>query len=366
MASAESIPPSPRRTPAAPAPPPPRESTLAVVKSLFLSTINGFFEDKVPRLAASLAYYTLFSLAPLLVLVIAIAGFVFGEQAARGEIVGQIRFLTGDQGAEAVQAILANAHAPETGTLAAVLGIATLLVGATGAFAELQDALNTIWGVMAKPGHTLTGILRVRLTSFLMILGTGFLLLVSLVLSAALNALATFVRARLPLPADVMEGIDVVLTLALFTLLLAMIYKILPDVEINWSDVWIGALLTSTLLSAGKYLIGLYLGRSSIASTYGAAGSVVIVLLWVYYSATILFLGAEFTQCFAVKFGCGIYPSKHAIRVSDVVSVQARRDHDDSEVQAAVKREARRTVETAVRQVDRTTDVSDPDDPAAT
>jgi membrane protein len=307
--------------------------------------VVGFSADKVPRLAASLAYYTLFSLAPLLVIVIAIAGFAFGEQAARGQIVGEIRTLVGEQGARAVQSLLENARRPGAGIAATVLGTITLLAGATGAFVELQDALNTIWGVLPRPQNSLIAVLKSRLTSFAVVLGSGFLLLVSLVLSAGLNALGVFVQGRLGTQAAVMEGLNLVLTFAVFTLLLAMIYRMLPDVTIAWSDVWIGAGMTAVLFSIGKFLIGLYLGRSSITSTYGAAGSVVIVLLWVYYSAAILFVGAEFTRAYAARVGTGIAPSRHALRISDVVTVRTHGEYrDESTIHAAAKDEARRRV----------------------
>ncbi|MBP7148508.1 MAG: YihY/virulence factor BrkB family protein [Acidobacteria bacterium] len=325
-----------------------------VVWSLLLDTYNNFYLDKVPRLAASLAYYTLFSLAPVLFIAVAVAGLVFGPEAARGEIVHQIDYLIGREGAEAIQGLLQRAWQPGTNVAATIVGIVTLLVGATGAFVELQDALNTIWGVLPKPGQGLVALLKVRLTSFLMILGIGFLLLVSLVISAGLAAATKFLGGYFAIPPFIAEAANVIVSLMVFTVLLAMIYKILPDVEIRWHHVWIGAALTAVLFTVGKFLIGLYLGRSSVTSTYGAAGSIVIILLWVYYSSLILFLGAEFTQVYASRFGAGVYPSKHAMSVNDVIHV-APRSHvaGEDSVRAAVKEQARRHVSRAAAEVDR-------------
>jgi membrane protein len=306
-----------------------------IAYELVSNTISGYSNDRVARLSASLAYYTLFSLAPLLVIIIAIAGLVFGEQAARGQIVGEIGNLVGRQGAEAVQSLIQAAHRPGAGVVATVAGVVTLLIGATGVFGELQDALNTIWGVVPRPGQGVKGLLKVRAMSFVIILGVGFLLLVSLVLSAGLAALGKYLAGMLPLHATLMQFLSFLLSLLAFTMLLALIYKVLPDVELRWPDVWIGSVLTALMFSIGKMLIGLYLGRTSVASAYGAAGSVVLILLWVYYSATILYTGAEFTQVFVSRFGGGIAPSKHALKISDIVTVHgAGQPGSDDETKA--------------------------------
>ncbi len=270
---------------------------------LVKATLSEWLEDNAFRLAAALAYYTVFSLAPLLVIVIAIAGFVFGEEAARGRIVDQMQGLVGPEGAQAVQTMLAASRRSGTGTVATVLGVITLLLGATGAFVELQSALNTVWDVPPREGSGLRGTVRDRLLSFALVLGIAFLLLVSLVVSAGLSAVGAFFGGALPVSAWVLQAANFVVSFAVITLLFAMIFKLLPDLAIAWRDVWVGAGVTSLLFAAGKWLIGLYLGTSGIASTYGAAGSLVILLVWVYYSALILFLGAEFTQVYAERYG---------------------------------------------------------------
>jgi membrane protein len=285
--------------------------------SLLRQTFTEWSEDKVPRLAATLAYYTLFSLAPLLVIAIAVAGLVFGREAARGEVVTQLDGLIGRAGAEAIQSLIDNAARPEAGWIATVVGLATLLFGASGVFAQLQDALNTIWEVRPKPGRGLLSMLRQRFVSFTMVLGTGFLLLVSLVVSAALAAAGRYFQGLVPGSETFWQVLTAAISFAATTLLFGLIFKVVPDVKVWWRDVWIGAVATAGLFTLGRYLIGLYLGRSAIGSTYGAAASLVIVILWVYYSAQILFLGAEFTQVWARRHGRGIAPAAYAERVAE-------------------------------------------------
>ncbi|HIK30247.1 MAG TPA: YihY/virulence factor BrkB family protein [Oscillatoriales cyanobacterium M59_W2019_021] len=271
--------------------------------------------DKVSQLAAALAYYTVFSLTPLLVLAIAIAGAVFGEEAARGEIVGQIQGLVGTSGAEAIETALENADQPEISSIASLISIGVLLFGASGVFAQLQEALNAVWNVRAKPSLGIWGFIRKRLLSFSMVLAIGFLLLVSLVLSAALSAISHIDFNLLPGLDIVWQLINFTLSFGLITLLFALIYKYLPDVKIAWGDVWVGATITALLFSFGKYILGLYLGQGSYGSAYGAAGSLVIILAWVYYSAQILLFGAEFTQVFARHYGSQIVPDRYAERL---------------------------------------------------
>ena len=276
---------------------------------LFRATITQWIEDQPFLLASSLSYYTIFSLAPLLIIVIAIAGFAFGEAAAEQRIVGTIQGLVGLQGAEAVQTMIQNASSqPKTGMISAAVGFVTLILGAGGVVGQLQTSLNMIWGVERKPGQGAGGFLRQRFISLAMVLGIGFLLLVSLVVSAVVTSLAQFIRDYLTLA----YALDLLVSLVLVTALFAMIYKFLPDVQIHWRDVWVGAGLTAVLFTLGKFLIGLYLGRSSVSSTYGAAGSVITILLWVYYSSLILFLGAEFTQVYASERGSGVAPANYA------------------------------------------------------
>lgn len=261
-------------------------------------TFVEWSEDRAPRLGAALAYYTLFSLAPVLVIATGLAGLVFDPQDVERHVFDQATGLVGPRGAEAVRAMLASATAdPSGGLVAAILGFAALILGATGAFAELQDALNTIWNVKPRPGRGLLGIVRDRALSFVMVLVVAFLLLVALVVSAALAALGP--RLDTLAPAGLLYAVNALVSVGVITLLFAMIFKILPDVEVAWRDVWLGAAVTALLFVAGKYAIGIYLGRAGVASAYGAAGSLVVVLVWVYYATQILFLGAEFTQVYA-------------------------------------------------------------------
>jgi membrane protein len=272
----------------------------------------GWWDDNVPRLGASLAYYTLFALSPVLLVATSIAGLVFGPDAVRGEIVGQIQGLVGRQGAEAVQAMLESAARPSSSIPATIVGLVTFFLGATGAFLELQTALNAIWRVKPRPGVSVRAFLVQRLISFGLVVGVGFLLLVSLLVSAALSALNRYLGHIFPALTAVWEAANVLVSLFVITLLFAMIYKVLPDVRLRWRDVWIGALVTAGFFSIGKQLIGLYLGTSSVASSYGAAGSVVVLLVWVYYSAQVVLLGAEFTRFYVERFRGQPPPMKHA------------------------------------------------------
>ncbi len=279
-------------------------------------TFNQWWTDNVPRLSAALAYYTVFSMAPLLVITIAVAGLVFGREAASGELFNQIGALMGQEGAKAIQSILQSANKPATGTLALIAGVATLVFGASGAFVALQDSLNTIWGV--KPGSEQSGIfalLKSRLLSFAMVLGIGFLLLVSLVISAALAAAGKYMGGVLPIPAFVFEALNFVVSLGIVTFLFALIYKVLPDADYPWRYVWLGAAMSAALFTLGKFLIGLYLGKSSVASAFGAAGSLIIVLVWVYYSSQLVLFGAEFTQVYVNRFGPGSRPKANCVQV---------------------------------------------------
>ena len=262
---------------------------------LFIDTFTEWSEDRGSRLGAAVAYFTIFSLAPLLVVVIAVAGRVLGEKAVRGDIVGQIAGLVGLNAAELIQTMIVEAGKPKTGLIATVIGVVTLLLGTTGLFAELHDDLNTIWKIAAKP-RGIVATIRDRFIAFLMVLGIAFLLLVSLVVSAAVAAIGHVLGSDLPASVIVLQVINFVSTLGIGTVLFAIIYKVLPDAEIAWRDVWIGAGVTSFLFTIGQLLIGLYVGYSGAASAYGAAGSLVILLLWVFYSAQIFFFGAEFTQ----------------------------------------------------------------------
>ena len=286
------------------------------VIEMFKAAFAEWSEDKASRLAAALSYYSAISLAPLLIVLLSIAGLVFGREAASGHIAGQVQGLVGQDRAQVIEDIIANANKPATGVVSGVVGTIILLLGAAGVFGAHQDGLNTVWEVEPKPGRGVVGILKDRFLSLTMVLGVGFLLLVSLVLSAALALLGKYFAGILPLHPLVLEVMNFVLSFGVITLLFALMFKILPDVEIAWSDVWIGAAITALLFTIGKVLIGLYLGRSTIGTTYGAAGSLVVILIWIYYSAQILFFGAELTQVYTNKYGSKIRPSKDAVQVT--------------------------------------------------
>ncbi|MBX3065771.1 MAG: YihY/virulence factor BrkB family protein [Anaerolineae bacterium] len=294
---------------------------------LLSATIAEWSEDKAPQLAAALSFYTVFSLAPLLLIVISVAGLLYGQQNVQTQVLAQIRDLVGNDGAQLIQTMLEGASQRDAGIVATVIGLVSLAFGAAGAFGQIKTALNTIWNVPPKPGPSgLGGILfnlKTQLISFTMVLGTGFLLLVSLVISAVLTALNDYFGARLPIPVAVWQVINFLVSFGVITLLFALIYRVLPDIYIAWSDVWLGAAITALLFTIGKFLIGLYLGHSSVASSYGAAGSLIILLLWINYSAQILFLGAEFTQVYASTYG-SLAKAKAAANDPKVVAQQYR------------------------------------------
>ena len=269
-------------------------------------------QDKASLLAAALAYYTVFSITPLLVIAIAIAGAVFGQDNARGAILEQINELVGNQGAQAIETALNNANQPQLSSVASTISVVVLLIGASGVFAQLQEALNTVWNVKAKPNGGIWQLIRKRLLSFGMVLAIGFLLLVSLILSAILSAVSNLEINLLPAFTPLWQLLNLAISFSLISLLFALIYKYLPDVKIRWKDVWVGAIMTALLFTLGKSLIGLYLGRGSLGSAYGAAGSLIVFLAWVFYSAQILLFGAEFTQVYAREYGRKIRPDRHA------------------------------------------------------
>ena len=262
--------------------------------------------DEAPRLGAALAYYATFSLAPLLIIAVAIIGLVFGPEAATGQIVGQIQGLVGQDTATTIQAMIAKSNQPATSILASVIGLVALLFGASGVFGELQQSLNAIWDIEPRPKRGLWATVKDKFFSFSMVLGTGFLLLISLVISAALAAISNIVIGLMPGWGVITQIINFIISMAVITVLFALIFKYVPDAEIAWADVWIGAMVTALLFTLGKALIGFYIGYSSLSSTYGAAASLVVILLWVYYSAQILFFGAEFIQVYANTYGSRI------------------------------------------------------------
>ncbi len=271
------------------------------IKKLLAETYRGWNEVEAPRMGASLAYYTVLSLAPLLIVVIAIASFAFGEQAARGALVGQVQSLVGTEGAQAVQGILQHAAEKKTtGIMASIIGILALLFGASSVTLELRSSINKIWAAPEAEG--VAGFIKQRSYAVGIVLGAGFLLLVSLVVSATLATFGKFFGG-LPFPEWVAHTVNELISLVVIAGIFAAIFKFLPSVHLRWNDVWIGAVFTAVLFTIGKTLIGLYLGKASIGSSYGAAGSLVLILVWIYYSAQIFFLGAEFTKVYANDYG---------------------------------------------------------------
>lgn len=283
--------------------------------SILKKTLSDFNRDKCANLAAALSYYTIFSLAPMLIIVIAVTSLIFGDKAVTGEIYNQIKGLVGAESALSLQRMIEGAHKPREGMIATVIGIVTLLTGATAVFTHIQDSLNVIWGVRPKPKKALIKMLRDRILSFGMILGVGFLLLVSLVLNAGLAVLSGYIGEKGLIPVIFLWMIENILSLTVTTVLFGMIFKFLPDARISWRDVRTGALVTAVLFAIGKVLIGIYLGNGNVASAYGAAGAIVVIILWVNYSSLILFFGAEFTRVYSTRLGRGIVPNDYAVQV---------------------------------------------------
>ncbi len=280
-------------------------------------TYQDWSKDNASRLAAALAYYTVFSLAPLLVLVILITGLLWQQDVVRSHIMTQIQGLVGPQGAGFISTVISHQGTRGQGIISTVAGIIALVLGALGVFQELQSSLDTIWNVEPKPTKGLMQSIRRivvdRLLSFTMILGIGFLLLVSLVISTGITAVQGMIRNVLPVSPLAIEAVNLIISIGIITVLFALIFKLLPDAKIAWRDVWLGAFATAVLFAIGKTVIGIYLGNSNVASSYGAAGSLIIVLLWIYYSAQILFFGAELTQVYANSFESKIVPEAQAL-----------------------------------------------------
>ncbi|HEX3582606.1 MAG TPA: YihY/virulence factor BrkB family protein, partial [Thermoanaerobaculia bacterium] len=271
--------------------------------ALFKQTWTEFSDDKAQRLGAALAYYTIFSLGPILLIAVSIAGLVFGKEAAQGRIGQELQGVFGANVATQLNTMIANAGKKGSGTIAMIIGIVTLLLGAAGVFGQLKDALNTIWNVEPKKSGGIMTTIRQRFLSMAMVLGVGFLLLVSLVIDAAISAMGHWISARFPGGEAVFQILQLIVSLAVITVLFAMIFRYLPDTKVEWRDVWLGAGFTGFLFVIGKFGLGLWLGKGSIGSAYGAAGSLVILLVWIYWSAQILFFGAEFTQVYANAHG---------------------------------------------------------------
>jgi membrane protein len=302
---------------------------LSNLPKILKLSYQGWKEDKASRLSAALAYYTIFSLAPMLLIIIAVTGLFWQRDVVQSQIMNQIEGLVGAEGRAFVSDLLTSASNPARGIFATIVGVITLLFGALGVFNELHNALNTIWDVKEEaPKSFVESIKQVifsRLLSFTMILGIGFLLLVSLVISAGLSAVQETIGNTIPVSEIILQIVNLIISIGVITVLFALIFKYLPDAEIAWRDVWLGAFVTSILFSLGKFLIGLYLGNSAVASSFGAAGSLVLLLIWIYYSAQILLFGAEFTQVYANNFGSKIVPEGEEVPAQAGASPQAGR-----------------------------------------
>lgn len=293
------------------------ESFFRNAYSLFKQTFQEWLQDKAPQLGAALAYYTVFSLAPLILVLLAIIGVIFRNDPAGAweKVTQQMSYFLDQSAVQLVQNIAQKASEPGKSTIATVIGVALALFGASGVFGQLQDALNTIWGVKARPALGIWGFLRSRFLSFAMVAGICFLLLVSLAIEALLKGFSHYVQSVLPGGIVIALAVYVIFDFAVVVLLFAMIFKFLPDVEIQWRDVWLGAAMTAILFGIGKWLLGFYLGSGAAGSAYGAASSLITLLLWVYYSSQILLFGAEFTQVYAARAGRELKPSEYAVRV---------------------------------------------------
>lgn len=285
---------------------------LRKIGRLLQETFREWQEDKASRIAAALAYYTVFSISPLLVIAIAIAGAFFDRETAQEQIILQLTQLVGEDGVKPILMALNNISQPEIRGIASWLGIGVLILGASGIFAQLQDALNTVWDVKPQPGQGILPFIRKRLSSFLMVLAIGFLLILSLILSAVVSTLSKYQVDFLPGSAILWENIDFIVSLGLITFLFCLMFKYVPDAKIAWKDVVVGSAITALLFIFGKFLLGLYISRGSLGSAYGAAGSLVVFLAWVYYSAQIVLLGAEFTQVYTQMYGSKIRPRKYS------------------------------------------------------
>ena len=290
---------------------------LRKTAKLLKETFKEWQQDKASRIAAALAYYTVFSISPLLVIAIAIAGAFFGQETAQQQIINQLTGLVGEDGIKPILMALDNISQPKTRGLASLVSILVLVLGASGIFAQLQDALNTVWKVKPQSGQGILPFLRKRLSSFLMVLAIGFLLILSLILSTVVTAVSKYRVDLIPGSQILWENLDFIVSLGLMTFLFGLMFKYVPDVEIAWKDVFVGSVITALLFIFGKFLLGVYISKGSLGSAYGAAGSLIVFLAWVYYSAQIILFGAEFTQVYSQMYGSKIRPNKHSQRNED-------------------------------------------------
>ncbi len=290
-----------------------------------------WINDNAARLGAALSYYTIFAIPPLFIIVIFVASLFVDQQTVRSGLFGEVGGLIGQQGAEAIQSALKASDPQTKGLVASAMAIGALILTATGLFIELQSDLNIIWGVQQKPGQGIWGFIKTRILSFAMVIAIGFLLMVSLVVSAAVSAVGKYLSAMVPGLGVISVILNIGFSFLVIALLFALIFKVLPDVKIAWRDVWIGAVITALLFTAGKFALGLYLGKNSSVSAYGAAGSLVLILLWVYYSAQILFFGAEVTEAYANRFGVHLVPKPHAEWLANARCAQPKLKAEASE-----------------------------------
>lgn len=273
-----------------------------------------FGNDKALKLSAALSYYTIFSIAPLLIILISVTGFFFGREAIEGELYLQLNDLLGSAGALQLQEMIRKVHLSENSRLANIISIVVLVIGATSIFAEIQDSINHIWNLKSKPKRGLLKMVLNRLLSFSLIVSLGFLLIVSLTISALITGLSHKLERILPyVDVYLIDILDNILTFIITAFLFSVIFKVLPDAKVKWKDTGVGAIVTSLLFMVGKFLIGFYISQSNLADAYGAAGSVIVIMVWVYYSAVILYFGAEFTQVYALRYGGKIYPNEYAV-----------------------------------------------------
>jgi membrane protein len=309
-----------------------KKITVKKIWNILKKSFTGFSDDRVTTLSSSLAYYTVFSMAPLLIIIISLSGLFLGQQAAQGKIYTQLAKFIGSNTASQLQEMIKNASLTGKSEIAAVIGIVTLLIGATTVFAQIQDSINFIWGLKPKPKKGWLKFLKNRFLSFSVIIGLGFLLLVSLSISALIDGFSNSLKSHFPDVAVVIfYVINVIITLIITTLIFGAIFKVLPDAKIKWKDVIAGAIATAILFMLAKFGISFYISKSNVGSTYGAAGSLVILLLWVYFSAIILYFGAEFTKAYAVEFGSDIYPDNYAVTTKTVEVETGKKTVQDKE-----------------------------------
>jgi membrane protein len=314
-----------------------KKITFKGVLEIFKNSFKGFDEDKVTKLSGSLAYYTVFSLAPLLIIIISLCGLFLGREAIEGKIYQQLAGFVGSDTAAQLQEIIKNASLAGKSKIAAIIGGVTLLIGATTVFAEIQDSINGIWGLKPKPKKGWVKMLQNRFLSFSVIVSLGFLLLVSLGISSLIDGFSESLQNRFPdVTVVVFYVINVIITLLVTTTIFAVIFKVLPDANIKWKDVIAGAVVTAVLFMLGKLGISFYISKSEVGSTYGAAGSLVVLLLWVYYSAIILYFGAEFTKAYAVKYGSNIFPNHYAV-TTKMVEVETGRQSVQNKEKAKIE-----------------------------